>query len=127
MNEDQHLAQARRRVKEKKKFYTHLTTYLAMGGFFFTLNVLTSPGNWWFYWPMLGWGIGVAIQYFKVFGIPGSGLGSPEWEERELEKEMKRLNPDREKAGLDLDSHLELRELDANPQKEASYRKDDLV
>lgn len=127
MNEDQQLEQARRRVKEKKKFYTHLTTYLVMGGFFFTLNVLTSPGNWWFYWPMMGWGIGVAIQYFKVFGFPGSGLGSPEWEERELEKEMKRLNPNRKKAGLDLDSHLELRELDANPQKEASYRKDDLV
>lgn len=127
MNEDQQLEQARRRVKEKKKFYNNLTTYLVMGAFFFTLNMLTSPGNWWFYWPMLGWGIGVAIHYFKVFGFPGSGLGSPEWEERELDKEMKRLNPNRKKAGLDLDSHLELKELDANKQKEPSYRNDDLV
>ena len=51
---------ARKRVKKKKDFYSHLATYLAMGAFFLALNLLTAPGRWWFYWPMLGWGIGLA-------------------------------------------------------------------
>jgi hypothetical protein len=119
---------ARSRVVEKKKFYNHLTTYLVMGAFFFVLNAVTSFGTWWFYWPMLGWGIGVAMQYFKVFGFPGSGLGSAEWEEREMQKQMNRLDPPRNKdKKLDMDNHLELREIKTRKEKIPSYRKDDLV
>lgn len=139
--EERHYREARRRVNEKKKFYNHLTTYLVMSAFFFVLNAMTSFGHWWFYWPMMGWGIGVAMQYFKVFGFPGSGLGSSEWEKREMEKELGRYPSSRKDNGrqptipapakreeaLDLDRHLELRELDAEEQKSPSYRKDDLV
>lgn len=137
--EEKQYQEARRRVNEKKKFYSHLTTYVVMSTFFFVLNALTSFGHWWFYWPMLGWGIGVAMQYFKVFGFPGSGLGSRAWEEREMEKELGRLPkgekkpariatpPTKSNQKLDLDRHLELRELDAQQQKTPSYRKDDLV
>ena len=126
--EEQRYTQARRRVKEKKRFYTHLSTYLVMGAFFFILNFLTSPGRWWFYWPMLGWGIGVAMQYVKVFGLPG-GLGSSEWENREIEKEMQK--PDGPaiptSKELDMDDHLELREVQKERKQEPIYRKDDLV
>lgn len=119
---------ARRRVVQKKKFYSHLTTYLVMSAFFFVLNAVTSFGTWWFYWPMLGWGIGVAMQYFKVFGFPGSGLGSAEWEEREMQKQMRRLDPPTKKEKtLDLDDHLELREVETRKKKIPSYRKEDLV
>lgn len=61
--------------------------YLVMGVFFFIFNFLISFGWWWFYWFMLGWGIGVVMQYVKVFGLFG-GLGSSEWENWEIEKEM---------------------------------------
>jgi hypothetical protein len=116
---------ARKRVAEKKKFYRHLTTYLTMSAFFITLNMMTSPGHWWFQWPMLGWGIGIVTQYFQVFGFPGSGVGSAEWEEREIQKELGRGQRPANNDRLDLDDHLELREV----KKEAkpAYRKDDLV
>lgn len=126
MNSQDHYERARKRVKEKKDFYSHFTTYLIMGAFFFTLNMLTSPGSWWFYWPMLGWGIGLASHYFKVFGWPGSGAGSKEWENREIEKEMHRLE-EQEEPFLDIDEHLELKETTSEKEKIKTYRKDDFV
>lgn len=118
---------AQKRVQAKKRFYKHLGTYLVMGVFFFVLNFLTSPGAWWFYWPMLGWGIGVAMQYVNVFGFPGSGLGSPDWEERELEKEMRRLSPEDKRKASDMDDYLELREVEVKKEPQSNYREDDLV
>ena len=129
MTEDQRYAMARKRVKAKKEFYSHLTTYVVMAGFFLTLNLITSPGAWWWYWPMLGWGIGLAIHGLQVFGLPGSGAGGKEWEQREIEKEMKRLDPDRTEKlpPVDMDDHLELREIEKERAADPTYRKDDLV
>ena len=99
--------EAKKRVKAKKEFFEHLSTYLVMGGFFFFLNALTSFGNWWFFWPMLGWGIGVMFHYISVFGVPGVGQLDKEWEKRALEKELERLtdtSTNREEERLDLDT-----------------------
>jgi hypothetical protein len=63
--------EARKRVRTKKEFYEHLTVFSVMSVFFFLLNALTAFGSWWFYWPILGWGIGVLFHYFEVFGFPG--------------------------------------------------------
>lgn len=54
------------RVEKKRKrylrrFYSHLTTYTLMITFLFIIDVITGPG-WWFYWPMLGWGIGITFH-----------------------------------------------------------------
>lgn len=132
MNEDEQYQQARKRVKEKKKFYNHLSVYLVMSGFFFLVNYFSSPGTWWFYWPMLGWGIGVAMQYVKVFGLTGAGLGTKEWEEKEIEKEMGRMGtppPPRlqERESLDLDDHLQLKEIKKKKVKMEGYKDEDLV
>lgn len=125
--EEQRYREARRLVKKKKAFYSHFSTYLVMGAFFFVLNMMTSPGQWWWYWPMLGWGIGVGIQYLSVFGLPGSGAGSSDWEAREIEKEMNKMQPDATPERLNLDDHLELKEVKKERAAEPSYRKDDLV
>lgn len=86
---------ARKKVAEKKDFYKHLSTYMTMGLFFFALNMVTNPWNWWFYWPMMGWGIGLASHYFKVFGFPGTEGYSDSWEEKEIEREMRRMETDK--------------------------------
>lgn len=94
--EDRRYEIARKRVEEKKKFYQHLTTYLTMSIFFVVLNLFTSPGRWWFIFPVLGWGIGIVSQYFKVFGPPGLNTDG-DWEERALQEELRKLGvPDRE-------------------------------
>ncbi len=126
MDTQENYRRAVRRVREKKKFYRHATTYVIMSGFFFMLNMVTSPGEWWFFWPMLGWGIGIANHYFKVFGWPGSGVGSTAWEDAEVEKEMRRIEQ-HQRPFVNMDDHLELRELEREKLKDESYDQEDLV
>ena len=38
---------------------------------------------------MLGWGVGLAFHYVDVFGIPGFDILSKEWEDREIERELR--------------------------------------
>ncbi|MDC8106030.1 2TM domain-containing protein [Chryseobacterium sp. PTM-20240506] len=71
-----------RRVKELKAFYGNLTSYCLVIPFLFVLNLLTSPDHLWFYWPMLGWGIGIIVHAINVFGI------GKEWEERKIKELM---------------------------------------
>lgn len=87
LNQDDNNYQvALRQAKEFKKFYSHLGTYLVLGLFFFILNAITSFGQWWFYWPMLGWGIGIGIHAVKTFGY-GNG-----WEERKAQEILEKNN-----------------------------------
>lgn len=99
----------KKRIKKKKDFYQHLNTYLAIGVFFFVLNSLTSFGRWWFYWPMFGWGLGLFFHYLDTFGMPFSGPLDEAWEEKQLQRELKKRGverldleelPDKEEAGL---------------------------
>jgi hypothetical protein len=49
-------------------FEGHLMSYLGFVAFFFIINLLTSPGSWWFYWPVLGWGIFVFMHAIGTYG-----------------------------------------------------------
>jgi hypothetical protein len=89
MHTQEELNKARKRVKAKKGFYQHLMAYAIVNTFLLALNIFVSPGYLWFVFPMLGWGMGLAFHYVDVFGIPGFDILSKEWEERELEKELK--------------------------------------
>lgn len=113
--------EAKKQVKKKKGFYVHLAVYLAVGLFFFLLNLVTSPGDWWFFFPLLPWGIGLTIHYLTVFGFPGTDILTEDWEARELDREMRRRGyhspddslPQKEESGeekLDLDQPPSLRE-----------------
>ncbi len=82
--EQQAYLRAIERAKELKKFYAHLGTYLVMSVFFLILNFVTSYGHWWFYWPVLGWGLGVALNAVKVFAY-GSG-----WEDNKAKEIMEK-------------------------------------
>lgn len=77
---------AKERVGALRGFYIHLTVYVIVNLFLFLLDVLTSPGSLWFYWVLLGWGIGLAVHAAYVFGI-GRWLG-PDWEEKKIKETM---------------------------------------
>jgi hypothetical protein len=53
-----------------REFYRHLSIYLIFAAFFFLINLFTAPGSWWFFWPVLGWGIGVAFHFVGTFLFP---------------------------------------------------------
>ena len=93
MDEQVRYERARKRVEDIKGFYTHLTVYVLVNLGLLTLNLLTSPNALWFYWPLLGWGIGVAAHAASVFG-PGLMWG-PEWEERKIKELMDKDHSDR--------------------------------
>ena len=78
--------EARRKVRERKRFYSHLMSWFICSVFFILLNLFTSD-YFWAVFPILGWGIGVAFHGLRVFGIDYG----EEWEERQIEKEMDRL------------------------------------
>lgn len=45
---------------------------------------MTAPDHLWFFWPMLGWGIGIIFHAVNVFGIGKS------WEEKDPRTDGKR-------------------------------------
>ena len=83
---DPRYQEAKRRVAELKGFITHLVVYLAVNGFLFLINFVSDRGNWWFYWPMLGWGIAIVIHAAVFFGI--EGRFGRDWEERKAREFM---------------------------------------
>ena len=85
-NDREQYESARKRVKEIKEFYSHLLSYVVVNLFLMALNLLTSPDHLWFFWPMLGWGIGIAVHAMKTFNLMPF-LGK-DWEERKLKEFM---------------------------------------
>jgi len=88
MDEQARYEKARKRVEEIKGFYTHLLTYVIVNLGLFILNLVTSPGSFWFFWPLFCWGIGVLAHGWSVFG-PRRFWGS-EWEERKIKELMRK-------------------------------------
>ena len=133
---DYHLA--KKRVKAKKEFYQHLSTYVVMAIFFFLLNAVTAFGNWWFHWPILGWGIGVLFHYFDVFGLPGVGQISNDWEDKAVEEELRKIEREKRRGRKGPDrrprtefeepeDRLELKELEKQKRKTRDWDESDLV
>jgi hypothetical protein len=53
-----------------EQFYKSLSTYVVVNLFLIALNLITSRHNLWFVYPLLGWGLGLALQGIRTFG-PG--------------------------------------------------------
>lgn len=110
---------ARKRVKKKTEFRSHLTSYLVTCAFLFGINLLTSPSYLWAIWPTLGWGIGIAFHAFDAYGF----FADEDKEEEMIEKEMRRMERKEREGYMDADDQLELREM----PKEPRYNDDDFV
>jgi len=82
------LEDARRYVRRKRIFYTVLGVWIALSVMWFAIDALDDSSSWWFYWPMLGTGIGVAITGIVLLGL--GGLFGADWERREIDKYLRR-------------------------------------
>lgn len=82
---------AAKRVEKLKDFYGNLISYCIFIPFLFYINWQTSPNYWWAFWPMFGWGIGVAVHAIQTFGIGN------DWEERQIRKYMEKQESDNRK------------------------------
>ena len=77
---------AKKRVKELKEFYTHLTVFVTVMVFLLIINLITSPGYLWVFWPFFGWGIGLVSHGLTV---AGNGMFNKEWEEKKIAEVLK--------------------------------------
>ena len=87
MTEDERYQRALHRVRELKEFYGHLTSYVLVNAGLFLVDVFTGDG-WWFYWPLLGWGIAVVAHGISAFGLVD--LFGKDWEERKVRELMEK-------------------------------------
>ena len=84
----QSLEEARRYVRRKRIFYTVLGIWIALCLMWFFIDLADDSSSWWFYWPMLGTGIGVAFTGIVLLGI-GGPFGA-EWERRQIDRYLDR-------------------------------------
>lgn len=78
---------ARKRVEDIRGYYIHLMIYAVVNAGLFLIDALTG-GGWWFYWPLLGWGIGVGAHTVSM--IASSSRFGPRWEERKIRELMQK-------------------------------------
>ncbi len=58
--------QTRRRQKTNE-FMGHLTSYVAVNIFLVTLDLISDRQLGWSVYPLLGWGVGLALHFVRVF------------------------------------------------------------
>ena len=68
-------ARKTRLLRRKARFDSHLWSYLIVIGALLLINTLTA-GPWWFQWPALGWGIGLAFNFKAAYFPVQKGLAS---------------------------------------------------
>ena len=56
-----------RREEEMKNFFIHLVIYIFVNSLLISVNLMYFPKILWFFYPLIGWGIGIIIHY--LFGI----------------------------------------------------------
>jgi len=77
--------QARRHVARLRGFYTHAAVFVVVMLLLLLIDA-SGGGRWWVQWPLMGWGVGLAVHALYVFGL-GGALG-PEWEDRKIREWM---------------------------------------
>ena len=94
-NEREAYNRAKKRVKEIKSFYYHLTCYCTIMPIIIFTNLAFDPQFHWFWFSLLGWGTGLLIHGMTAFNrIPFLGK---DWEERKMREFM---DKEQHKKGL---------------------------
>ena len=65
-------------IRRKAKFHWHLWSFIIVIGALILINIMI-PGPWWFQWPFLGWGIGLAFHFRAAYFPAGGELESEFW------------------------------------------------
>lgn len=98
-------------AQKREEFAKNFRTYLIMSIFFVVINVAGGSGHFWAIYPIAGWGLGIAMQYFSLYGR----WKDPEVYEEDIEEfdinQRPRRYPERERM----------------PDLRENYREDDLV
>jgi hypothetical protein len=85
-NQDTAFIRAKERVEKLKGFYGNLVSYLIIIPILIIINMNSPHDFQWFWFPMLGWGMGLLFHAFETFGYGRS------WEERKIKEILDKQN-----------------------------------
>lgn len=77
---------AKKKAREIRSFYYNLMCYCIVIPTLIFINLYFTPEHIWFYWSMLGWGIGLFFHGMGAFGW--SPFLGKDWEEKKLKQFM---------------------------------------
>jgi 2TM domain len=87
VNEHEKTAKAAQQVEAITGFYIHLVVFALVMTLLLVVNWVTlEDGIWWVQWPFLGWGLGVALHAWAVYGTTPNFIAK--WQLRKI-KELK--------------------------------------
>lgn len=89
-NENMAYMKAKERVEKLKGFYGNLISYCCVIPFLIFIN-LQSGGFQWFWFPMLGWGMGLTFHALETFGYGKT------WEEKKIQEILNKENSQNQK------------------------------
>jgi 2TM domain len=92
--------EALRQLKKKQGFRTHLIAYVLVNGFLWVVwgVIYAAASGPWFPWPvfpLFGWGIGLALHAWDVYG-------RKPFTEEAIDREVARLRADRRTRGSEI-------------------------
>jgi hypothetical protein len=68
MIQDERRQRPQRQAPTPRKFWMHLAIFLVVNAGVITLNLVRTPDRYWFQWVLLGWGAGLLLNAYQVFG-----------------------------------------------------------
>ncbi len=87
MDDRQKYEMARKRVEAKIGLYIHAGVYLAVNALLAGINLITTPQDIWFIYPLAGWGMGLIFHFALVY----SGFSISGWKKRMIDRELDNL------------------------------------
>jgi hypothetical protein len=85
LTENMSYVRAKERVEKLKGFYGNLISYCCVIPILILINLSTTSFQW-FWFPMLGWGLGLSFHAFETFGYGKS------WEEKKIQEILNKEN-----------------------------------
>jgi 2TM domain len=80
--------EARRWVRRKRILYTILGIYGVLSLMWLAIDLADDSSGFWFYWPMFGTGIAVAVTAVVLLGF--GGVFGMAWEQRQVDRYLER-------------------------------------
>ena len=81
---------ARQRARKVREFVQFAGVYVAIGTFFLLINLLSGPGDLWFFWPILPMTVPLVIMAWRAFAEPQF---DDEWVEQQVQRSVRREEP----------------------------------
>ncbi|WP_299665652.1 2TM domain-containing protein [uncultured Polaribacter sp.] len=88
--ENSNYVKAVEKVEKLKEFYQNLASYCLVIPFLIFINLRFSPSFHWFWFPIFGWGIGLAFHFLEVNNY-NIFLGK-NWEDKKIKEMMEKEN-----------------------------------